>query len=558
LRYKDRPGSDGILSIQEAAEALEDKSEKSAAYLLRLMERFEMCFSLEEEARQPTRWLIPAALSPYQPQGLGKQWQGTSAVRLRYDYGSPVAEGVIPRFIVLTHPLKGEHVWRNGVVLRDGEAAAVVRRSEKGSLIEVAALGPDAQRLRLLETIQGTMDRINADLPGKRPTIEKELDGVPGEYRSLADLRAAEIAKKPIVVGTTPPPVLVEATPQLDRVSEKEWRDAEPKVLKTFLSYSHDDRAHKNVFATNLAVMQNRGLISSWQDGMIRPGDDWRRAINEQLERMDLFIGLLTTNFLASDFIQRVELKAARQRLREREKRDFLFVLIVVDDNLSLNFDLAQYQLLLPGHKSISKHPNRRAFFNQAQRDIEELIKTFRFRYDEPVDRRLMEGIDPAPPPRGTVGVTYIVQGDYVSGGKQVTDSHNINIGGNVINNQVAQNLTNSTNMIQQQAPGERKDLLDQLRKDVEQLIKQLPPEKKDEAPHVAESLEMLVKQATSDKPNRKWYSLSAEGLLDASKWAKAFAGNIFGTVGQIGKLIWPDFSLPRKEEPQSPESQRG
>jgi len=83
---------------------------------------------VEEDAATPTRWLVPGALNPYQPEGLGKLWQGPGAVRLRYDYGGPVAEGILPRFIVLTHPLKGEAVWRNGVVLRDGEAAAMIRR----------------------------------------------------------------------------------------------------------------------------------------------------------------------------------------------------------------------------------------------------------------------------------------------------------------------------------------------------------------------------------------------------------------------------------------------
>jgi len=102
--------------------------------------------------------------------------------------------------------------------------------------------------------------------------------------------------------------------------------------------------------------------------------------------------------------------------------------------------------------------------------------------------------------------------------------------------------------MVLQQPPGEKKHLLDQLRRDVEAMISHLPADKADEAPQVAENLEMLVKQATSDKPNRKWYSVSAEGLLEASKWTKDFGGNIIGTVGQLGKLMWPDFSPPKGE----------
>jgi len=127
-------------------------------------------------------------------------------------------------------------------------------------------------------------------------------------------------------------------------------------------------------------------------------------------------------------------------------------------------------------------------------------------------------------------------------------DDHSIHICGNVTNSQVAQTLTNTTNIVQQQPPGEKKDLLDQLRRDVEALISHLPADKADEASQVAENLEMLVKQATSDKPNRKWYSVSAEGLLEASTWVKDFSGNIFGTVRQVGKLIWPDFSLPKAD----------
>ena len=46
------------------------------------------------------------------------------------------------------------------------------------------------------------------------------------------------------------------------------------------------------------------------------PADHLKLA-EENLARMDVFVGLLTTAFLASDFIQTVELGAARQKLRE-------------------------------------------------------------------------------------------------------------------------------------------------------------------------------------------------------------------------------------------------
>ena len=49
LRSKDRPNSDGTLTLAEAIEALPGEKEDEARFLLRLMERFEMCFPLDEE-----------------------------------------------------------------------------------------------------------------------------------------------------------------------------------------------------------------------------------------------------------------------------------------------------------------------------------------------------------------------------------------------------------------------------------------------------------------------------------------------------------------------------
>ena len=57
--------------------------------------------------------------------------------------------------------------------------------------------------------------------------------------------------------------------------------------------------------------------------------------------------------------------------------------------------------------------------------------------------------------------------------------------------------------------------------------------------------MKTLVDQASAKEPEREWYSLSAKGLLEASKFAKDFTGNIFGTIGQLGKLLWPNFTPP-------------
>jgi internalin A len=142
-------------------------------------------------------------------------------------------------------------------------------------------------------------------------------------------------------------------------------------------------------------------------------------------------------------------------------------------------------------------------------------------------------------------GRTIIVEGDFVEGGKYMGNDNRIKIGGHAINSQVGQTLTNCTNMVNQQAPGKKKDAMDALRRDVEELIKQLPTDKMDKASKVAKNLETTIQQAAEAEPDREWYSLSAKGLLEAATWVKDFSGKIGGTIKNLGTIIWPDFTLP-------------
>ena len=294
---------------------------------------------------------------------------------------------------------------------------------------------------------------------------------------------------------------------------------------------------------TNLRPGFPPKLITPWHDGLIEPGTLWREDIEKHLTDMDVFVGLLTNAFLASDFIEKVELKAAREKLCAQGK-DFVFVLILVDDISLSGLDLAQYQIVKPGGKAVCRHPSRKDGFNQAQKELEQLILQ---RQKDKMQRTREEAAfqQPGVRPQKKEGITIInVQGDYISRGQTMNDDQSVNISGDAYG-QVGQTLANCTNMVQQQAPGPRKELLDLLTRDVKKLIASLSEEKKDEAQQVAKDLERLVETTTSEKPNRRWYSVSAEGLLEASQWVKDFTGNIGGTLLNLGKALWPDFKLP-------------
>jgi hypothetical protein len=95
---------------------------------------------------------------------------------------------------------------------------------------------------------------------------------------------------------------------------------------------------------------------------------------------------------------------------------------------------------------------------------------------------------------------------------------------------------------------GEVSSLVEILRQQANVVVEKLPPEKRESA---KDDLNLLVQQAEryskGEGANRKWYSVSAQGLLDASEWVGEFTGNIAGTLGKLGKLFWPDFELHQK-----------
>lgn len=146
---------------------------------------------------------------------------------------------------------------------------------------------------------------------------------------------------------------------------------------------------------------------------------------------------------------------------------------------------------------------------------------------------------------RDAASLTIQVTGDYVQGDKRMAEDRSTNIGGNVYNSQVGQTLTNCTNMVNQQTPGPKKDAMDQLRREVEDLLKRLPEDKMSEAPQVVEKLETAIKEAAKQEPDREWYSLSTKGLMKAAGWVSGFTDKIGKAVRSLGTLLWTDFTLP-------------
>jgi hypothetical protein len=81
--------------------------------------------------------------------------------------------------------------------------------------------------------------------------------------------------------------------------------------LKVFFSYSHKDEALRDELGKHLKVLEHQGLILSWYDRKILPGEERNQRISNKLESADIILLLISSDFIASEYCWDVEVKKA-------------------------------------------------------------------------------------------------------------------------------------------------------------------------------------------------------------------------------------------------------
>lgn len=96
---------------------------------------------------------------------------------------------------------------------------------------------------------------------------------------------------------------------------------ADRPPIRVFFSYSHTDDRHRLRLEKALKLLERQGLIDTWSDRKLLPGDRWEEGIEQELERADLILFLVSDDFIASEFIWSREMKRALEREAASEAR---------------------------------------------------------------------------------------------------------------------------------------------------------------------------------------------------------------------------------------------
>jgi hypothetical protein len=90
--------------------------------------------------------------------------------------------------------------------------------------------------------------------------------------------------------------------------------EAGPRKAHVFYSYAREDEKLRARLEEHLSALRREGQIEEWHDRRIIPGQDWADEIDQNLEKADIVLLLVSPSFVASDYCWGKETKRAMER----------------------------------------------------------------------------------------------------------------------------------------------------------------------------------------------------------------------------------------------------
>ncbi len=143
------------------------------------------------------------------------------------------------------------------------------------------------------------------------PTIVEETLAVAGHKPEIRSLNGSFLVSLPAYM----PPDFEGGL----RLSASDLALAKRSPARVFLSYSQADGELRRVLGTHLAPLERQGVIATWHDRKILPGEEWEGEIDRHMEEADLVLLLVSPDFLASDYCYGEEMERALARHRAGE-----------------------------------------------------------------------------------------------------------------------------------------------------------------------------------------------------------------------------------------------
>jgi len=143
-------------------------------------------------------------------------------------------------------------------------------------------------------------------------------------------------------------------------------------IPKLFISYSKSDKSYLSELKTQLASLKRQNLLETWDDTDLIPGEEWDAAIRKHFQASDIIILLVSADFMATDYIWDVEIKAAIER---HERGEATVIPIIIRPCVWSDTPFARLTALPEKAKPVSTWENKDEAWTQVVQKIKTVLQ---------------------------------------------------------------------------------------------------------------------------------------------------------------------------------------
>ena len=160
------------------------------------------------------------------------------------------------------------------------------------------------------------------------------------------------------------------------------------KPINVFIIYAREDKEIKHRLLAHLNPFKDPFNLTIWHDDYIEVGQEWNPHIESRLEQADIFLLLVSIDFMNSEFIHKVEFKFAVDR--HKAGKSVVIPIIINycqwDIDMSFkdyNFNLNDLQVLPDEAKPIGDWRTPEQAFNNIAGGIRKVLSTIKNNQDQ-------------------------------------------------------------------------------------------------------------------------------------------------------------------------------
>ncbi len=141
------------------------------------------------------------------------------------------------------------------------------------------------------------------------------------------------------------------------------------KLVELFISYSHKDEELRQQLDKHLASLKRQKVIEAWHDRKIEAGMEWAKQIDDNLNKADIILLLISPDFIFSNYCSEIEME---QAIKRHEAGEAIVVPIILEPCDWTWLPFSKYQAFPKNAKPITTWTNT----NEALLDVVQGIRT--------------------------------------------------------------------------------------------------------------------------------------------------------------------------------------